>query len=218
MASSAVLQRRTRLGTEPKKTCLHSSSTDWVCMLVDFPLSLSALPHMWTTQSGCAADIIIVATAVSESDVFALSTSALLRVWERRCTLFGDFLRDSEWINFFLSSLCSVVFSHSTRREIKHREVRQQEKVLYSIGSCKFNWVRIWLRDWFILFSYREFSYQPFKDQRKLNLELLFHSQMSGFQSSRNFGFDTDMEMDFTEHSQKRGEHPVTETIWCGKF
>lgn len=22
----------------------------------------------------------------------------------------------------------------------------------------------------------------------------------------RNFGFDTDMEMDFTEHSQKRGE------------
>lgn len=29
---------------------------------------------------------------------------------------------------------------------------------------------------------------------------------MTSFQSSRNFGFDTDMEMDFTEHSQKRGE------------
>lgn len=29
---------------------------------------------------------------------------------------------------------------------------------------------------------------------------------MSGFQSSKNFGFDTDMEMDFTEHLQKRGE------------
>lgn len=29
---------------------------------------------------------------------------------------------------------------------------------------------------------------------------------MTAFQSSRNFGFDNDMEMDFTEHSQKRGE------------
>lgn len=29
---------------------------------------------------------------------------------------------------------------------------------------------------------------------------------MTAFQSSKNFGFDTDMEMDFTEHSQKRGE------------
>lgn len=30
---------------------------------------------------------------------------------------------------------------------------------------------------------------------------------MTNFQSSRNFGFDTDMEMDFTEHSQKRGKY-----------
>lgn len=29
---------------------------------------------------------------------------------------------------------------------------------------------------------------------------------MTAFQSSRNFGFDTDMEMDYTEHSKKRGE------------
>lgn len=36
---------------------------------------------------------------------------------------------------------------------------------------------------------------------------------MTAFQSGRNFGFDTDMEMDYTEHSKKRGEAPAEKKI-----
>lgn len=56
----------------------------------------------------------------------------------------------------------------------------------------------------------RELQFATQSDTKRGNERLFFllrKLQMTDY--GRNFGFDTDMEMDFTEHSQKRGKSHV---------